>query len=166
MRPLLPFLSLPFLLAGCPGSSDCGVCLDAPTADAPSTDVPSSEDAGADDTGELDGGAIDGGMTGDTPEACSGTHPLVMGDLRYCAADACYCGDSDACFPAAVADACCAVDVVCDAPDAGVACAPTHPLVMGDRRYCNPGDCYCAVSDACFSGATAATCCAGPVVCE
>lgn len=51
--------------------------------------------------------------------------------------------------------------------DAGeVICRGEHPLVMGDRRYCNPGDCYCADPDACFPMEVADACCPGAVVCE
>lgn len=56
--------------------------------------------------------------TGPAPE-CDGSHPLVDGDLRYCEAGDCYCGDFmveppfDVCYAMDIAEACCPVDVVC-----------------------------------------------------
>ena len=41
----------------------------------------------------------------------------------------------------------------------------THPLVNGDVRSCNPGDCFCADPDACFPEASASSCCTVAVVC-
>jgi hypothetical protein len=47
--------------------------------------------------------------------------------------------------------------------DAGeVACDPLHPIVEGDRRFCDPGFCYCLepdVFEACYSAETATACC-------
>jgi hypothetical protein len=48
-----------------------------------------------------------------------GSHPLVEGDLRYCEAGSCYCGDLsmkpplDACYAEAIADPCCPVELEC-----------------------------------------------------
>lgn len=55
--------------------------------------------------------------------------------------------------------------------DGAVACMGTHPNVMGDRRFCDPGACYCGdptgtpAIDACFDEAVAASCCPVDVVC-
>lgn len=46
-----------------------------------------------------------------------------------------------------------------------VVCMGAHPMVMGMRRFCGEGDCYCMATDACFSEATAMACCEGSVVC-
>ena len=65
-----------------------------------------------------------------------------------------------------------ATDVDADAVDGGgapdgspVICVREHPLVMGTRRYCNPGDCFCATPDSCVPEDIAAACCEVPVVC-
>lgn len=50
--------------------------------------------------------------------------------------------------------------------DAAVICVGEHPIVMGTRRYCNPGDCFCADPDACYPMDVASACCTVPVVCE
>ena len=56
--------------------------------------------------------ATDGGV------ACMGEHPNVEGGRRFCDPGWCYCGSPsmglDVCYMAGVADACCAVDVVCE----------------------------------------------------
>jgi chitinase len=39
-------------------------------------------------------------------------------------------------------------------------------LVDGGARFCSAGDCYCSNPDACFSEATASTCCTVAVTCE
>jgi hypothetical protein len=93
-----------------------------------------------------------------------GSHPLVDGGARFCAVDACYCGNKDACFPVATAAACCPSQPVC-ASDAGAQCQGTHPLVDGGARFCAIGACYCGNNDACFPVATAAACCASQPVC-
>lgn len=47
--------------------------------------------------------------------------------------------------------------------DAGmVECMQVHPTVEGDRRFCEPGFCYCLepdVFEACYSAETATACC-------
>lgn len=48
---------------------------------------------------------------------------------------------------------------------ASVICRGTHPIVEGGRRYCEPGDCFCADPDACFPSEVAASCCSVGVVC-
>lgn len=51
----------------------------------------------------------------DAGPACpTGTHPLVDGGARFCAAGSCYCPSSDACRPVAVARMCCPTAVICD----------------------------------------------------
>lgn len=102
--------------------ADAGVGegVDADAADA-SSDV-GSQDGGAEDVNPaLDSGTADVGppdtRTPDagTPDAgCSGTHPLVEGERRYCAPGDCYCATPDSCHSAPTAAACCEVDVVCD----------------------------------------------------
>lgn len=138
---------------------------------------------GGTDTGgsDLDGGGggtdtgpgVDAGPT-DAAVICVGEHPLVMGTRRYCNPGDCFCADPDSCFPSDIASACCTVPVVCDDGDGGttgtdasaVICVGEHPLVMGTRRYCNPGDCFCATPDACFPMDVASACCTVAVVCE
>lgn len=89
------------------GGSDAG--LDAPATDAPGTDA--GDDAGGDDAGATDAAADTGGDAG---AICTGTHPLVEGERRFCEAGDCFCATPDACFPAAIAATCCEVDVVCE----------------------------------------------------
>ncbi len=159
---------------------------------APTDGSPQADGGGGSD----DGGPSDGGGPGDdaatSPDGggaiCAGTHPLVMGTDRYCEPADCYCGDLDTCFPDAIAASCCGGGLVCGGADAGTVpvdaavppvdaaappadgggaiCASTHPLVMGTRRYCEVGDCYCADPDACYPSAIASTCCSVAVVCE
>jgi hypothetical protein len=78
-----------------------------------------SETTGDASTGEgtTDGGTT-GASTGPAPE-CDGSHPLVDGDLRFCEAGNCYCGDFsvrppfDVCYAMEIAEPCCPVEVVC-----------------------------------------------------
>ncbi|MCC7537167.1 MAG: hypothetical protein IT379_13175 [Deltaproteobacteria bacterium] len=132
----------------------------------------SSEDGGAsDDSGgasdDAGGSADDGGSRDDTgPTMCSGSHPMVEGDRRFCAAADCYCPTRDACFAASTAMTCCGDLVVCGAgDDAGPSCLGSHPMVEGARRFCAAADCYCPSRDACFGAGTAAACCGAAVVC-
>lgn len=70
------------------------------------------------DEGPAESGS-DGSSTGPAPECDGSSHPLVEGDLRYCEAGNCYCGDFsvkppfDLCYPEAIAAPCCPVEVVC-----------------------------------------------------
>lgn len=124
------------------------------------TDSGTGADAGGGtDTGGTDAGAI-----------CRGSHPVVMGTRRTCNAGDCYCATPENCFPAETAAACCSVPVVCASSDggtsdAGAICRGSHPIVVGTRRTCNAGDCYCATPENCFPAETAAACCPAPVVC-
>jgi hypothetical protein len=79
--------------------------------------------------GERRGGVLHGavvcsrrtGVAIDAGVQCNGMHPLVRTTepMRYCAPGNCYCGDPtavpiiDACYAAAIADACCPVATVC-----------------------------------------------------
>jgi hypothetical protein len=113
----------------------------------------------ADMTLTSDGGSTDAGE-------CVGEHPLVDGDRRYCEPGACYCAEADSCLPEADAVGCCAGSPDCGGePDAGT-CEGTHPLVDGDRRYCEAGDCYCATPDNCYPAASAVACCSVDPVCD
>jgi hypothetical protein len=171
MRALLWMVGIVFVL-GC-GEASCppeypvlrdGNCYRGDGGAEPARDAGARRDAPAapeEDAGEVerdDGGGV----------ICNGTHPLLDGERRYCEAGDCYCADPDSCFAQAVADACCAGAIVCGGEtDAGtpVVCNPTHPLLDGDRRYCEAGDCYCADPDACFNEAVASACCEGEVAC-
>ena len=137
-----------------------------------------SDDGGG---GEDDGGPGSDGSGGETDGEviCMGEHPNVMATRRYCDPGSCYCGDAemglDACYVEAVAEACCPVDVVCEpasgSDGGGVICMAQHPLVEGDRRYCEPGSCYCGdldrvpPLDACYDASVAEACCPVAVVC-
>jgi hypothetical protein len=57
--------------------------------------------------GKLECFTADGGVS------CEGTHPLLDGGLRFCAAASCYCSANDTCFPAKVAKTCCGVKLEC-----------------------------------------------------
>jgi hypothetical protein len=80
--------------------------------------VSGTSDDGSSDEGPADSGT-GGSSTGGPPPECDGEHPLVDGELRYCEAGNCYCGDFsveppfDVCYVEAIAEACCPVDVVC-----------------------------------------------------
>ena len=115
------------------------------------------------------GGAEDAVGTsgaGGAPIQCEGSDPLLSGQNRYCAADACYCNDPfDTCFPAATAEACCQNEPRCgDQPgDRGVDCAGQHPVV-GPPRTCTSGNCFCSDGeggdwDVCLPKAVAESCC-------
>ncbi|MBO6934852.1 MAG: hypothetical protein JJ863_07750 [Deltaproteobacteria bacterium] len=160
-----------WLLAGCgdDGGGSCppeypilreGFCYAedgaAPTMDGGSTDATTPT---ADMTSMSDATVGDGGE-------CSGEHPLVEGDRRYCEPGDCYCADVDTCFAAADAAGCCAGTPVCESDADGGTCMGTHPLVDGDRRYCEAGDCYCGTPDNCYPAATAAACCMVDPVCD
>ena len=96
-----------------------------------------------------------------------GVHPMVEGDLRFCAESDCYCQPNDSCFPAEQAAGCCEDDVLCG----GAACMGSHPIVEGDMRTCEPGSCYCGdlaadpPLDTCFAMDQAEACCPVEVVC-
>jgi hypothetical protein len=144
---------------------------------APGVDGAVVADGGGDGDGAT-GSDSDVGTDGDV--ICLGEHPNVMGDRRYCDPGSCYCGDAemglDACYVEAVAEACCPIDVVCEpasGTDGGmVICMGQHPLVEGDRRYCETGSCYCGdldrepPLDACYDASVAEACCPVAVVCE
>lgn len=49
--------------------------------------------------------------------------------------------------------------------DAAPICTGTHPLLDGARRYCEPGDCFCADPDNCFPEEIAEACCEVAVTC-
>jgi hypothetical protein len=49
--------------------------------------------------------------------------------------------------------------------DAPAQCMGSHPLLDGGARFCGPGSCYCKTKDACFSSATAVSCCDSDPVC-
>lgn len=133
------------------------------TDDAATDDGGSTEDAAAvDDAGSSDGGGV----------ICRGTHPLLDGERRYCEAGDCFCASPDNCYPEEVAAECCEVDVVCEDADAGppadgggVICRGTHPIVEDGRRFCEPGDCFCASPDNCYPSEIAASCCEVTVEC-
>lgn len=151
---------------------DVSVAEDVP-ADRALTDIAETgtTDTGADARVDMDVRASDAGTPADTGVVCGGRHPLVSGTRRYCESGDCYCSDSDACFASPVATACCRTGVVCASADAGpvdsaVTCSARHPLVMGTRRYCESGDCYCSDPDACFAAGVATACCRGAVVCS
>ena len=119
------------------------------------------------------GSAGAGGAGGNTTDAstgmdgavqCMGSHPLVDGGARFCAVDACYCGNKDACFPVATAAACCPSKPVC-ASDAGAQCQGTHPLLDAGARFCAPGSCRCVNTDACFPMTDIDRCCQGMRTC-
>lgn len=115
------------------GACECGTSTSATTTSASTTSgtttstTTSSSTTTPDDTGESTAGdsedsgttaSDESSSTGPAPE-CNGTHPIVEGDLRYCEKGDCYCNDlvspvpSENCFPADIADACCAVELVC-----------------------------------------------------
>lgn len=114
------------------GPCECGTSTSATTTSASTTSgttttSTTSSTTTPDDTGEStaadseDSGTTasdESSSTGPAPE-CNGTHPIVEGDLRYCEKGDCYCNDqvspvpSENCFPADIADACCAVELVC-----------------------------------------------------
>jgi hypothetical protein len=129
--------------------------------------------AGSGTAGSSGAGGGSGGAGGSTSDAstemdgavqCMGTHPLVDGGARFCAVDACYCGNRDACFPVATATACCPSQPVC-ASDAGPQCQGTHPLLDGGARFCAPGHCRCVNTDACFPMSDIDRCCQGTRTC-
>jgi hypothetical protein len=83
----------------------------------------SSDDSGSSEGGSGEssgGGSGSGSSTGEPMPECDGSsHPLVDGDLRYCEAGNCYCGDFsvkppfDVCYPMDIAEPCCPVEVEC-----------------------------------------------------
>ncbi len=187
-------ISIAAMVAGCGGGTESrcppefpierdGYCY-AVDGGGPAMDGGNIDSGRADSGGDRDDSAVDPdaiasdammGTDAGGSEAgaiCVGEHPLVMGTSRYCNPGDCFCADPDMCFPSDVAAACCNVPAVCDAdggtpPDgSAVICTGTHPLVMGTRRYCNPGECFCATPDNCFPMDTASACCMVPVVCE
>jgi hypothetical protein len=119
----------------------------------------------AGDAGASGGETADAAPPGDAsgPE-CSGAHPNVEGNRRFCDAGSCYCSDPfDTCFAADVATACCAEGPRCGdtAEDRGIVCEGTHPIV-GPTRTCDPGNCLCSDGtsiDLCFPAEVARICC-------
>ena len=108
--------------------------------------------AGAGGTAGIGGGGGDGMV-------CMGTHPLVDGGERLCAAGECRCEATDTCFPQGAAARCCGGALRCFGADGGVDCAGTHPLVDGGSRSCASGLCYCSSNDTCYAPGVATTCC-------
>ncbi len=53
------------------------------------------------------------GTDTDAGATCERTHPLLDGGARFCASGFCFCAAPDSCLPAAGADGCCRVPVVC-----------------------------------------------------
>jgi|GEM_PF-6136493 len=77
---------------------------------------PASEESSGTANTETSSGESSSGGPG---PACTGSHPIVDGEMRYCERGDCYCADFEArpviefCFPADIAEPCCPVDVVC-----------------------------------------------------
>jgi hypothetical protein len=109
-----------------------------------------------------DGAGGDGGSGG----ACAGSHPLVDGGTRSCAAGQCRCEDTDTCYPTQQAARCCNGRMRCFASDGGIACEGTHPLVDGSARSCEEQRCYCPGNDTCYPAASARACCGEAAQCR
>lgn len=114
-----------FGACACGGSTDSTTTASSSSTTASTTTDPSStttgtdeESGGSSDAGSSESGTAAGSSDGPTPE-CTGSHPIVEGEMRYCEEGNCYCNDtvspvpSESCFPEDIADACCAVELVC-----------------------------------------------------
>jgi hypothetical protein len=96
---------------------------------------------------------------------CTGTHPLVDGGDRTCAAGQCRCEGTDLCFSRALVAGCCAGTFRCFDADGGAQCTGTHPLLDAGSRFCAPGVCYCSANDTCYAPGVATTCCSVAPTC-
>ena len=149
------------------GQAGSGSGGDEPGAGGASSSGGGGADSGAGGAGGASGGGTDastGGAGGDAAVVCSGAHPNVDGQRRFCDPDACYCTDPfDTCFAATVAEACCNVTPDCggDASPGGVDCTGEHPII-GPPRTCESGFCLCSdgsTVDKCLPEAVAVACC-------
>ena len=132
--------------------------------------TPDGSSTGGSSAGGTGGGGTAGTSSGEDAgtdaATCTGSHPLVDGGTRFCAADQCRCEDTDTCYPTRQAARCCNGRMRCFAPDGGVACEGTHPLVDGGARFCEAQRCYCPGNDACYPSATARVCCGEAAQCR
>jgi hypothetical protein len=120
---------------------------------------------GAASAGGNSGSSGNPDASSDAASQCSGTHPLLDAGARFCEQDACYCRNSDSCFPTATAWRCCESAPVCAWDMGAPTCTGTHPLLDAGARYCGPGQCRCVSTDACFPKWQIVMCCAGTSVC-
>jgi hypothetical protein len=122
--------------------------------------------SGGGSAGTSPGGSGGTGGNGGTGGACTGSHPIVDGGTRFCAAGQCRCEDTDTCYPTQQAARCCNGRLRCFVQDGGVACEGTHPLVDGGARFCDEQRCYCPGNDTCYPAATARACCGEAAQCR
>jgi hypothetical protein len=148
--------------AGAGGSGGSSAGSGGTSSDASST---GGSSAGGGSAGTSSGGDAAGGDAG-SGGACTGSHPLVDGGTRFCAAGQCRCEDNDTCYPTQQAARCCNGRMRCFASDGGVACEGTHPLVDGSARFCEQQRCYCPGNDTCYPAATARACCGEAAQCR
>jgi hypothetical protein len=112
----------------------------------------------------------------DAAGTCPPEYPFLRDGVCYRAGDGSVFGmdagssDAGARRDAGAFDAGASREVDSGDVDAGaVECIGTHPIVDGERRFCDPGFCYClepGPRDTCFPTATAAACCTVEPECE